>query len=240
MAIRQNGKTPWQKSLFTLVMIAGMVLNSSCSLVNRFFATRTPTPTATFTPTLTPTATATSTSTPTLTPTLTPTATTTATITPTPTPVGYYFSQDFQFSVVLPRGWSVAEKSASVQFTDPGDTILGIAMSVESNIGTADDFLKVYVATFRDPSMNVFASSTLGKKDTLTLGDGSEGVRQVITGLTSSGSAVTMQIVCGQSNTRLYVFVFVGSSAAMKARSSVLDGIYQSIILTKTSSGSAA
>ena len=56
---RRNWTRGWPRALFTLAALAGLLLNTSCSLVNKFFATRTPTPTATFTPTLTPTQTAT-------------------------------------------------------------------------------------------------------------------------------------------------------------------------------------
>jgi basic membrane protein A len=232
----------WQKRfgivITMLIVIPAIALNSGCSLASGLFAAPTFTPTSTLPPTLTPTLT--STFTPTPTPTLTPSPTATSTSTSTPTPEGYYYTQAYQFSLVLPSGWIATERSTSLEFKDPTGNLFLNASSAESETGSADDYLQVWVTLFRDPSMNAFASSTLGVKDTVTLGDGNIAVRQFISGKHSSGADFSMQVTCVRYQTRLYAFIFFGSSYTMNGSVDLIDGIYQTINLGEAISGEAA
>jgi hypothetical protein len=229
---RRWGKNSRMVVFIPLIIL--LMLNSACFGSSGFFATATPTSTATYTPTLTPTATATFTPTPTLTltPTVTPTSTATSTPTPTPTPSGYYLNEDWQFSLRLPPDWTVAENTAYVQFWDPSYDLFLQIQSIEFNLGNGIDlFINVLVNTFRDPSLNLFASTELGKKDEVTLGDGTIATRQVVTGKSSSGVDLTMQITCASNISQIYAFIFFGSDVTMHAKDSLIDGIYETVTL---------
>jgi branched-chain amino acid transport system substrate-binding protein len=115
---------------------------------------------------------------------------------------------------------------------DTSTDLFLFAVSTDSSAMTADAFLTLYTNLFREPSMNVFASSTLGKKDEVTLGDGTKALRQALTGKHSSGTAISMQITCAKANNRLYAFIFFGSNTAMKTKDGEINGMYQSIYLS--------
>ena len=244
-----NAELKWKKSwimpIFVLLLITGLLNLTGCGAVGGLFATATPTPTAiptptaTFTPTMTytPTSTSTPTPTPTLTPTITPTPTATFTPTPTPTPVGFVYSQKFQFKLTTPPGWTVTENDTGLQFTDSESDLALLVISRESDSITVDMLLSVYVRLFQDPSMGMFASSALGKKDQVTLGDGTIAIRQSITGKLSSGAGLTMQIACAKYYTRLYAFVFFGPSVNMKVKDNLIKGIYETIFLGEGTAG---
>jgi hypothetical protein len=224
---------------FSLLAALMLLFNAGCGAVASVFATRTPTPTQTYTSTttFTPTLTFTPTSTPTLT--FTPTATLTPTQTPTPTltptPVGFYYSPVFMFSLYHPQGWTVDESDKSeIKFLDANDGLALLAMSEESD-STEEFSLALITGIFRQPNLGLFVSSTLGKKDSVTLGDGTKAVRQEINGKTSDGMDLTMWIACAKSdnlvNPRLYTFIFFGLKTKMYANTSVMDEIYKSIKL---------
>ena len=225
----------WKLPVFVLLLISGLLNLTGCGAVAGLFATVTPTPTATYTPTLTstPTATATTTPTPTptSTPTLTPTPTATFTPSPTPTPLGYFYSQKFQFKLTTPPGWTVTEQDNGLQFNDPENGLVLMVIYLGSSSVTADRVLDIYVNLFQIPSTGVFASSTLGKKDEITLGDGTTAVRQVITGKHSTGIDITMQIASAKSGARSYAFAFFGPSLNMQASKNLITGIYETITL---------
>ncbi len=65
------------------------------------------------------------------------------------------------------------------------------------------------VNTFRDPGLNLFASSTLGKIDNVTLGDGTTAIRQVITGKSPTGEDITMQITFARTSPRFMLSSFL-------------------------------
>jgi hypothetical protein len=235
MCAELNWKKSWKLPIFALLLISGLLNLSGCGAVASLFATATPTPTATFTPTMTYTPTSTPTTTPTptptSTPTLTPTPTATFTPSPTPTPVGYFYTQKFQFKLMTPPGWTVTEKENGLQFTDPEGAMFLMVMSTESSSLTVDMVLTMYVKLFQDPGMGLFASSSLGKKDKVILGDGTTAIRQTITGKHSTGVDFAMQIACAKTNTRLYAFIFFGPSLNMQASENLVAGIYESIML---------
>ena len=188
-------------SFYFLLMVVLLII-SGCGVISGFLATSTPTPTLTYTPTLTPTHTSTPTPSPTPspTPTNTPTPTATFTPTPTPTPQGYYNNDNWQFSLMLPPNWTVAENSAYTQFWDPSYDLFLQIQSIEFIVGSGMDILiNTMVNTFRDPGLNLFASSTLGKIDNVTLGDGTTAIRQVITGKSPTGEDITMQITLARN-----------------------------------------
>ena len=131
----------------------------------------------------------------------------------------------------------MTEKVDQVQFEDPSSALFLLAMSIEASSGTVDNLLNVYVTLFRDPATNLFTTSTLGKKDKITLGDGSTAVRQEITGKTSFGMDLTMQIACARTDTRVFTFVFFGDGVTMKAEANLMDGIYETIYLGENAPG---
>ncbi len=222
-----------QTRIYTLLMVM-MLLFISCR-VPGFAAptatpTDTPTPTATDTPTstLTPTPIPTSTSTPTITP--SPTLKPTPTL--TPTPAGFYTNPQLGFSLTYPAGWQVTkETDTQVQISDEITEMGLIGQSNEDSGASLDTFLTMFVKLFRDPSLGLFTSSTLGTKDQITLGDGTKALRQVITGKYTTGADVTMQIVCAKANTRIYTFVIFGFGTSMKDNADLVDGIYKTIQL---------
>jgi hypothetical protein len=237
------------KGKIILVSLLICTLLSSCGLspvdqsatatqkaANTFATLTAQAPTAT----LTPTPTDTPTPTPTMTPTSTPTPTATFTPSPTAAPEGFYYSQQFQFKLTTPPGWTVTEKDTGVQFTDPVDSMFLAVITAESSSLNVDTVLDMYVKMFRDPSIGLFASSTLGKKDEITLGDGTKAVRQAITGKYSSGNSLTMQIACAKTDTRFYAFVFFGPSVNMQVKDSLIMGIYETITLGDNAPGNPA
>ncbi len=227
-----NTKLSWKKSwklpVFVLLLIAGLLNLTGCA---GLFATATPTPTATYTPTPTLTPTSTLTPTPTATPTITPTPTATFTPTPTPTPVGYYQNQDLKFSLIYPVGWKVIEAADQVQFIAPEGNLFFMVKPVQSSTETADLYLDVMVKLFQEPSMGLFATSTLGKKDEIKLGDGTTAIRQAITGKNAGGVGFAMQIAVAKTSTQVYAFVFFGDSLSMQASENLITGIYETVIL---------
>ncbi len=231
MSTRLGWKKGEQITATLLVLIAGLLLNTGCAAISNLFATPTPTPTATSTPTLTPTQTPTSTPTLTPTPTNTPTPTITFTPTPTPVPAGYYFNEGFQFLLIRPPDWKVTENQSQVIFVDSSADLALICISAEASNLSPENFLTTYVGLFRDPAMEVFASSTLGKKDAPVLGDGSKAVRQFVTGKSTNGIDVAMQVLTAKSGSRIYAFLFVGTTLSMRVKDSVETGIIETIIL---------
>ncbi len=219
----------WKKFIFVVLLISGLMNLTGCGAISGIFATATPTPTATYTPTLTLTSTLTPK--PTSTPTITPSPTSTFTPSPTPTPVGFFFSQKFQFKLTTPPGWTVSEDDTQVQFSDPEGSLFLLVMTTESSSLSADFFLDTVVNLFQDPNLGLFASSTLGKKDEITLGDGTGAVRQAITGKHSTGAGYTMQIACAKTDTQVYAFIFFGPSVNMQESENLLAGIYETISL---------
>jgi hypothetical protein len=230
----------WKISIFVVLLITGLLNLTGCGAISGLFATATPTLTATYTPTMTFTPTSTSTPTPTSTPTITPSPTATFTPSPTPTPVGFFYSQNFQLKLTTPPGWTVTEKDNQLQFSDPEGGLLLMVMSSDSSAGTVDIYLNMYVKIFQDPSMGIFASSTLGKKDEITLGDGTTAIRQAITGKHSTGAGLTMQIACAESNSQIYVFIFFGPSLNMQASENLIAGIYETITLGENAASAPA
>ena len=102
--------------------------------------------------------------------------------------MGYFYSQKFQFKLTTPPGWTVTENDTGLQFTDSESDLALLVISRESDSITVDMLLNLYVKLFQDPSLGMFASSALGKKDQVTLGDGTIAIRQAITGKLSSGA----------------------------------------------------
>ena len=235
MDTQRRLKKIWHMLFFGLLM-AGLMINSGCGVIPGLLATPTSTPTAPFTPTLAPTQTTTFTPSPTppSTPTQTPIPSDTSAPSLTSTPSGFYYSQKFLFTLTVPPDWTVTEKADLVQFSSSDLVLFGV--SNESSAVTVDSFLSIYVTLFRTPSMAVFASSTLGKKDQVTLGDGTVAVRQIVTGKQSSGDDVTMQVTCAKFNSRLYAFIFLGPSVPMTAKVNLMDGIYETLFLGKNPS----
>jgi hypothetical protein len=215
-------------------MMVVLLMNSACGVISGFLATSTPTPTLTYTPTFTPTQTSTPTPSPTPSPipTNTPTPTVTFTPSPTPTPMGYYYNENFQFSLILPPDWTAAENSSYIQFWDPYHSLFLQAQNMDFNVGSGMDiFLNMLVNMFRSPDLNLFASSSLGNKDEVILGDGTIARRQVISGKSPSGENLIIQITCAHNVSKLYAFIFVGSDIVIEASENLINGIYETITL---------
>jgi hypothetical protein len=214
------------------VILALLFFNPGCATISGLFATQTPTPT--LTPTATATATSTLTPTPTLTstPTITPTFTVTSTQTPSATPIGFYTSQKLAFSLTYPMGWYI-EKDTDTQveiISDTG-TMAFIGQSTEDNGLQLDKLLVMYINLFRDPSLGLFTSSTLGAEDEITLGDGTQAIRQVVQGINPTGANLTMQVSCARANSRIFSFIIFGFGTSMEDNADLVDGIYKSILL---------
>jgi hypothetical protein len=147
--------------------------------------------------------------------------------------MGYYYNQDFQLTLTLPPDWTVSEKENQVQFADPSQDLYLLVQTFQNDPTAGMDYLGLFVSVFRDPSLNIFASSSLGKKDEFRLGDGSLANRQVITGKHISGANLAMQITVASLQTQGYAFIFFGSDVSMSAKESLMDGIYETISLGK-------
>jgi len=227
MNFQRRSKKILQMTIFVL-LVSGLMVNTGCGVISGLFATPTPTPTATFTPTLTPTQTPTFTPSPTPTRTLTPTVT--VTLTSTATPVGYYSSQQYQFSLILPPGWITTEKENGVQFQDPFSGMTLAVIFEETSSMTVDDYLNKLVTFFHDPNSKVLTTSTLGKKDQITLGDGSQATRQTITGK-ALGIDMAVQIACASNDSHMYSFILIEPIVMMKVMDNQLVGIYETILL---------
>jgi hypothetical protein len=219
--------------IYFLLMVV-LLMSSACGVISGFLATSTPTPTLTYTPTLTPTHTSTPTPSPTPSPTPTNTSTPTATFTPTPTPTpkGYYHSEALQISVRLPPDWTVTEKDNNqVQFIDPSSDLGVIVQTADISNASGVDFCGVLISVFQDPKTGIFTSSNLGEKDDVNFGDGTIAERQEIHGTYVSGEDYSMQITCAEFLDNAYAFIFIGSDTAVKAKESLIKGIYETITL---------
>lgn len=249
MDTRLSQKRNWQTLVCTLTMVLVLLISTGCGVVSNIFATptltptqtptptNTPTPTTTFTPTLTPTQTPTPTRT--STPTFTPTPTLTSTPTPTPTPIGFYTNEKMGITLTYPKGWSVSkETSNQVQVSNEMADMGFIVQFNEDNGGLLDTFLTLFVKTFRDPSLGLFASSTLGVKDEITLGGGTKAIRQILKGKSPGGTDLVMQIACARANARIYTLIIFGSGTSMKDHADLVEGIYKTILLGKQQANS--
>jgi hypothetical protein len=244
------GKQGRRNRVLAFLLVLALLPNLGCGVFSNLFAS--PTPTATLTPTPTDTPTPTATATPTLTPTQTPTptrtstptltATPTRTLTPTltPTPVGYYSNEKLGFILTYPKGWRISkETEIQVQIANDTDD-MGFIVQANTDSGTTvETFLTLFAKTFRDPSLGLFVSSSLGAKDEITLGDGTKAVRQTINGKNSTGLNLNMQISCAKANTRIYTFIVFGFGTSMKDHADLINGIYKSILLGKTGTSGA-
>jgi hypothetical protein len=146
--------------------------------------------------------------------------------------MGYYYNENFQFSLILPPNWTVAENSSFIQFWDPHQNLILQVQTVDFNVGSGMDiFINLLVNTFRNPDLNLFASSTLGNKDEVTLGDGTIASRQVISGKSPNGEDLIIQITCADNVSKLYAFIFIGTGITMEASENLINGIYETISL---------
>ena len=231
MFTRLKRARKWQFMVCALLLAAALVLTTGCSVVSSLFATQTPTPTATSTATLTPTQTSTptNTATPTPTPTITPTSTTTFTPSPSPTPIGYYYSEKFHFSLTYPKGWTITEKSDQVQFRDLNQNLTFAGMSQDNSGLSEDEVLDQMVTAVQKM---LFSTTSAGKKDEITLGDGTKAQRETFTGKVASID-FTVQIAATLTYNRLYIFMLIAPSLNLKGNESLVEGIYQSIQLVE-------
>ncbi|HMD88304.1 MAG TPA: hypothetical protein VKF38_03995 [Anaerolineaceae bacterium] len=225
-------KKIWQIYFYSLVLVLVLLFNLGCGVLSAIG-------TLTNTPTLTPTASLTSTATsiPTVTrsPTFTPSPTLTSSPTFTVTPVGFYSSHKFGFSLTYPMGWYVyKETQTQVWITSDNYDMGFVGQSIVNNALPLKTNLSIVTELFRDPSLGFFSISTLGANDPITLGDGTNALRQVVQGKSPKGTSLTIQIVCARTDTKVYAFVVFGYRTSLKDHANDVNGIYKTIRLDQT------
>jgi hypothetical protein len=131
--------------------------------------------------------------------------------------------------LTVPENWNVTkEEDHRVWIESDKQPIILVIESDEQSQTVLAPFMSSIVAYYRDPTLKLYESSTVGAQEEITLGDGTNAIRQVITGKQPDGRKLIVDITCTFVGHRYFVFTFLSWTSSHNT-AEIADQVYRSI-----------